>query len=338
MVEKVDNGWIISTPNKSKKCKYYQSLTDEEHKSIVSDFVKPPNIDDVYKEIIRIHKGGVRNNHTTKYFIRPLMNKVKLKSAAFSVEEVLENKELMGMVIGVIKSNPKVFCEKTLSGNIRTCFNLTTNQIAGVPTNYPIGSVRKILKNVKQGSNYLDFSCGWGGRLLGVMSMPVNYYGTDPNHLLCEKLIEISSIYKELNRITTSVNIKAIGSETFIPEWENLMDISFSSPPYFDLEDYKIGKQSINNKNYTQWLEEYWTPTIKNIYKYLKDDGIFGVNIKNIPRLNLKDDMLEIVENNGFIHEQNVELEVRNRNRVSMFGCNSNENIYLFSKLNKKKI
>lgn len=332
MVEKVKDGWIVHTDTKSKKCKYYYPLTDEDYKNMVDNFTAKPTIEKVKAELLKIHKGGVRNTHTTKYFIRKIMNKVKLKSAAFSVEEVLNNKELMGIVMGIIKSNPKVFCEKTIAGNIRTCFNLTTNQLAGVPTNYPIKSVRKVLKNVEMGSNYYDFSCGWGGRLLGALSSNVNYFGTDPNPLLCDELNNIAKLYKEVNKISTEVEIKNIGSEIFVKEWENIMDIAFSSPPYFDLEDYKLGKQSINNRNYQQWLNEYWTPTVKNIQRYLKDSGIFAINIKNLPKLKLKDDMLSIIDSIGFKHIGEVPLEVRNRTRVSMFNANSNENIYFFKK------
>lgn len=77
--------------------------------------------------------------------------------------------------------------------------------------------------------------------------------------------------------------------------------MAFSSPPYFDLEDYKIGKQSYNsNISYSMWKENYLTPTLINIYKYLIDDGVLALNIKNSKTYKLADDAKTIAEACGF--------------------------------------
>ena len=82
---------------------------------------------------------------------------------------------------------------------------------------------------------------------------------------------------------TGKVDIRAIGSETFVPEWEGKMDFIFSSPPYFALEIYKSENQSYKEgMTYEDWMNGWMKPTIENIHKYLKDDGIFAINIKDI--------------------------------------------------------
>ena len=79
------------------------------------------------------------------------------------------------------------------------------------------------------------------------------------------------------------------------------MGLAFSSPPYYNLEDYKIGNQSYKiGVTYDVWKMNYLIPTIKNIYKYLINDGFFCINIKNFKHYNLVEDVRIIAENVGF--------------------------------------
>ena len=90
----------------------------------------------------------------------------------------------------------------------------------------------------------------------------------------------------------------------FIPELENSIGFAFSSPPYFNLEDYKIGNQSWHEGvTYDSWKEEYLNKTIQNIYKYLIHDGCFAININNFNKYNNYDlvgDTYDLAISNGF--------------------------------------
>lgn len=93
--------------------------------------------------------------------------------------------------------------------------------------------------------------------------------------------------YKSTVDCKTNFHIYRQGSEKFIPQLENQIGLAFSSPPYFNLEDYKIGDQSYKpGVSYDSWKENYLEPTIKNIYKYLIDDGYFAININNFNNYN----------------------------------------------------
>lgn len=182
--------------------------------------------------------------------------------------------------------------------------------------------------------NYYDYSCGWAHRLLGSLSLEINYFGTDPNYLLVEKLKEISNLYKRINNINTIVDIKGCGSEIYQPEWEGKMGLAFSSPPYFSLEDYKIGEQSYNQGvSYDSWLSNYFVETVKNIHRYLIHGGYFLINIKNYDKYNLVKDTMDIIEKHGFVYKTFHQLKNIKRTN-SKGGLNDNsEKILVFIKL-----
>ena len=146
--------------------------------------------------------------------------------------------------------------------------------------------------------------------MLSSLKHNINYYGTDPNFMLVKKLIKINKNYKIVNNLDTScdptghasliTDIRCQGSEIFIREWTGKMGMIFSSPPYYRLEDYKIGEQSIKfltnltelnatklrlchgqdfvtdevqspyltklnaTKSYKKWLNDYIKKTVKN--------------------------------------------------------------------------
>jgi DNA modification methylase len=82
------------------------------------------------------------------------------------------------------------------------------------------------------------------------------------------------------------------------------MDVSFTSPPYFNLEIYANDNSAstINYNNYEAWLEQFVRPTIDNTYKYLKNGGYAMINIKNLTikgKQPLFDDWFKIFSDHG---------------------------------------
>ena len=147
--------------------------------------------------------------------------------------------------------------------------------------------------------------CGWGDRLFSALKNNVNYYGTDPNYILTERLQQFVKDWNNTIPQTflpnTNVSIRTTGSEILHKDMIGKIGVAFSSPPYFMLEDYRIGNQSCNeNTEYSSWLENYWRKTVKNIYQYLIDDGYFLVNIKNYNKFKLEEDTQKIAEEENF--------------------------------------
>ena len=259
----------------------YDELSEYEFEEIRSEYYKKPTLNEVKKEFLNIAKGGVKNTNITNYYVRDLLDKTTIYSNRWCIEDILNSKELLSYFWARTKMNDKVFLpNEGVRRKLDTAFRIGGRTIASRPSNFPIKTVDEILKKYNINNNYYDFSCGWGSRLTSALKNKVNYFGTDPNYLLTEKLVQLGNDYKNTLNQETIVDIRTQGSEIFVPEWENTIGVAFSSPPYYCLEDYKIGNQSYKEGiTYNQWKENYLVPTIKNIYKYLIPAGFFIINI-----------------------------------------------------------
>lgn len=257
-------------------CKHSFDLSNEKYDELKKQFYKKPFFKEVEKELINISKCGLRFAKIKQYYFKDLMIKTNVGDCYFTVEDVFENKDILGIFVSKIQNNPKVFDKSTEIGNIENCFRLCGHPISRLPSNFPIKTCYKILDKYNVNNNYFDFSCGWGVRLLASLAKKVNYYGVDPNYLLTERLVQLDKDYRNVVGREEVTKIYTQGAEEFIPELESKIGLAFSSPPYFNLELYNIGKQSCTKETtYHDWLNNFVRPTIKNIKKYLVNEGIF---------------------------------------------------------------
>lgn len=283
----------------------HKDLTDEEFEQISKEYYTKPEKEIVLSQLKKISEGGVMINHITNYYVKDLMAKTKIHFNNWTIEEALKHKPLMEFFAGKCAENKKVFPDnKSLEQNIETAFRLCGFKTASKPSNFPFKAADEILTQYNVNGNFYDFSCGWGVRLLSALRNGINYFGTDPNYILCERLKEIVTDYKSVCDCSSTVDIRSHGSEIFIPEWKDKIGLAFTSPPYYNLEDYQIGEQSYKpGVTYEQWKENYLKPTIKNIYRYLVEDGFLAININNFNKYNNYDlvgDTIKIATENGF--------------------------------------
>ena len=306
-----------------------------------NEYYKKPLMQDVKKEFVCISKGGTKNTNITNYYVRDLMDKTINIKTKWSIEDVINCDELLSLFWYRTTLNKKVFLDTdSVRRKIDTIFRIGAMGLVSRPSNFPIKKVDEILEKYNINNNWYDFSCGWGSRLTGALKNKVNYYGTDPNYLLTERLEHLANDYKNTINQDTIVDIRTQGSEQFNPDWENKMGLAFSSPPYFNLEDYKVGNQSYKEGiDYNEWLKNYLEPTIKNIYKYLIDDGIFLINIKNYNEYNLVEDTINIAKKVGFKYMETLPMELCKKSNIKEKSGFSgiNEQIYIFSKKEKLK-
>ena len=323
----------IEYKGRSVETKHYCEITDEELKEIREEYFKKPSIEQVRKQIATIAKGGVMNDKITRYFFRELMAKVQVSTAKWSIEEVFESKELTGMFKSKTLANKNVFPEtKTLAQNIERAIALGGKAYAQTPTNFPIKTMDQLLAKYNINNNFYDYSCGWGARLTSALKNKVNYFGTDPNYELVDRLYNLTEQWRNTITTNTKVDIRAVGSENFQPDWENKIGLAFSSPPYFNLEDYKIGNQSYKEGiTYQEWLDNYIIPTLENINKYLVNDGYFIINIKNIKGYNLEKDIVDL-SNKYFDYIETLTLKNIQRITPQKELMDNSEKIFVFKK------
>lgn len=303
---------MINYLGKTYKSEIRKELTDEEFNQIREDYYRKPDFNDVKNQFIKIENGGTKTNFITNYYVKDLMAKVKIHYNNWTIEEALNYKPLMEFFAGKCAKNKKVFPDdKPLSHNIETAFRLCGFKTCSKPSNFPFASADNILRQYNANGIYYDFSCGWGIRLLSSLRNHISYIGTDPNYELTERLIQMGDDYKEATGNNTLFKILTQGSELFISKLEGKVGLAFSSPPYFNLEDYKIGDQSWHDGvSYDDWKNGYLTSTIENIYRYLIADGYFAININNFNKYNnynLVGDTIQIAKSIGFkiydVHE-----------------------------------
>ena len=136
--------------------------------------------------------------------------------------------------------------------------------------------------NSLEGVNVLDTSAGFGARMSAALLTGANYYGIDPNKSLYLKLRECCDFYIKVGAVcdTQVCDIRCTGSEVFIEEWGNKMDVSFTSPPYFNYEFYSNdGFASTENlDNLRDWVRFFVLPTIYNTIYYVKSGGYIMIN------------------------------------------------------------
>jgi hypothetical protein len=120
----------------------------------------------------------------------------------------------------------------------------------------------------------LDFTCGWGGRLVGACALNIpNYIGIDINTNLINPYLEMRSFFKNISE--TNVDIFFENAVNF--DYSKITyDMVLTSPPYYFLEKYS------NNVNYSSKNEmknNFYIPVILNTYKYLQLGGHYCLNI-----------------------------------------------------------
>ena len=183
-----------------------------------------------------------------------------------------------------------------------------------------------------------DYSCGYGGRLLGVTSsnLQFEYVGVDPNTDTVNNL-RLLNEFIELAGGTPGEIHQSV-SEEFVPE---NIDCAFSSPPYFNLEKYSDEPTQCMNQfdSLDNWFEGYVAPTMQNIHQGLNDDGIFATNIADYktPKEEFKvvDRWIDTAEKLGFKHTETVKMMLNTRPGVGngkQEGVEKFEGIYVFTK------
>lgn len=210
--------------------------------------------------------------------------------------------------------------QKMIDSKIRINVNNLKNTIRSMNTvaevyNFRPLTARYIYENfVPQNGIVYDYSCGFGGRMLGaaISANSVKYIGTDPNTETHSNLLKLKDFLVDSGFEATRFEIYNECSEDFkLPELEGKVDAAFSSPPYYDIERYcdEPTQSWIKHRTYSSWFNDYMKKTIENIFFYLKPGGKFIINIKNIGSYALASDIQKISEAMNFKLIDTLELE-----------------------------
>ena len=176
------------------------------------------------------------------------------------------------------------------------------------------------------GAMVWDMSMGYGGRILGAIIADINYVGTDPAEKTFKGLQEIK---KDFGRENRHYFLNKCGSETFEPK-ENSLDFAFTSPPYFNWEQYgEEDGQSFNQYDGAEdWNNGFLRKTIQNAYRGLKKGKYMGLNVANIKsHKTFEDDTVRIAVEEGFTHTDTYKLQLSSQESGAKY-----EPIFIFQK------
>jgi hypothetical protein len=129
----------------------------------------------------------------------------------------------------------------------------------------------------------LDFTMGWGGRLVGAHALRLeSYIGIDTNTNLKQPYKNMLTFLREQEGNTdTPMDIQLYFQDAVQFDYSSIQyDTVFTSPPYYDLEVYrkkKYGKESFQDKE--EWHQKFYFPLFTETYKYLQYGGHFCLNV-----------------------------------------------------------
>lgn len=117
----------------------------------------------------------------------------------------------------------------------------------------------------------LDYSAGWGGRLLAAMSMNIPYIGIDANKNLK------TSYEKMINTFDAKADVTMIFQPSETVDFSKFKyDLIFTSPPYFMIEEYE---KMPAYKSKQAFLDLFFIPVTMSAWDNLLPGGNMALNI-----------------------------------------------------------
>jgi hypothetical protein len=187
----------------------------------------------------------------------------------------------------------------------------------------------------------LDFSSGYGGRMMGAMTSRLRYHytGIDPNTRTHAGLEALGELLMDQNQ-GSGYDMHNVPSEEFVPD-AGAYDAAFSSPPYFNLETYCDEPTQCMNRYpaLDEWFEGYVAPTLAMIHRALAADGVYAVNIADYRNgkaaYEIVQPWIDLSEQLGFRYVDRIDMLLTTRPGVGNDKANrptKSEGIYIFKK------
>lgn len=179
----------------------------------------------------------------------------------------------------------------------------------------------------------LDPCAGWGDRMTGALSSTCvkRYVGFDPNARLVPGYVRIQADFgntltsDERNCVTfdgaCNCEIYSLPFETGAERLGNeRFEFAFTSPPFFDYEDY-----SDENPSYKNWYKEFYEPLFSITEQHLIPGAFFAVHIDDTSAGKIQDFLFQRV---------NRITSFRYRGKIGLVGGKSGKirNVYLFQR------
>lgn len=165
----------------------------------------------------------------------------------------------------------------------------------------------------------LDFSAGWGGRMIASAILPnTSYIGIDTN-------INLRKPYeKMINELHAKKKVKMLWKDSSKVDYSKLhYDFVFTSPPYYTLEQYSYMPKY---NTFEDFINIFYKPVLLNVWKNLKYNGTMVLNLP----YNMYNETVKLI---GESHHS-IPLVISNRDRRKNGQKIYSEKIYIWNKIN----
>ena len=230
---------------------------------------------------------SVLGNRVVDYGTEKMRKKTKYRNK--SHYERWQDKVARDKVIKFARRLYKKGDKRTIEASIRGAIEL---QWGSVNTMRPAAAACAYKKN--KATKVLDFTAGWGARLVAAMAMDIDYIGIDANTSLkpgYDKIIKLLKPYSKSK-------VKMIYKKAETVDISKLKyDFVFTSPPYEYLEVYEnmenyekkgekvsqpYSSSRIKLDDSEKFYDEFMIPTLKRIYTHLPKGKHICLNMPDI--------------------------------------------------------
>ncbi|MDA3842786.1 MAG: hypothetical protein PF588_00265 [Candidatus Kapabacteria bacterium] len=269
-------------------------------------------------------------------------------SGGFSItDQFYDEKQFYTNVHAIIKKDRFKFLDnnskRSLSKIIRSGLRLVNgNQPIN---NFPANLAKWIYCKAAQKHGELndfwiyDQSMGYAGRLGGALAAAnsdhlqntrIHYYGTDVHKAINERYEMIRSYWEEYINPNLDFDLYAsvtpaesIFDDIKFAELKGCFDMSFTSPPYFNRENYSVDPEqschrydTYDDGTINSWKYGFLQRMIQNTYELLKDGGEMWINIADLKRqtgaspkyLPLQKDTIDLARKAGFTFKRRYKI------------------------------
>jgi hypothetical protein len=155
----------------------------------------------------------------------------------------------------------------------------------------------------RSGACVVDFSAGFGGRLVGCLTLNREYIGIEPSPKQVSGLTANVRAVKKLLPASSTAKILKGCAEDVLPRLPSgSADLVFSSPPYFDWERYSdCSTQSfVRYPSYDAWLAGFLGPCIEQSNRILTRRGRLVLNVSGRSRWPSVEDVVDLARRARF--------------------------------------
>ena len=282
----------------------YRNVTKQQ---AINDFLK-------LKKLVKgdFNPKSLIGNMTVDYGTEKSRRKTKYRNLSFV--DRWKNKTKRKKVIKFAKRLYSLHNPRSVFGSIISAINL---QWGTVNTMRPAAAA--LMYKKAKAKTVLDFTAGWGARMIAAMALDIDYIGIDSNKSLKKGYMKIVKLLKPYTK--SKVTLKFQKAETVDFKKLPKYDFVFTSPPYEYLEVYenmenyeskgKIKQPSSSNaikmEDSDKFYKDFLIPTLEKSYKYLPKGKTICLNIPDMMYKKLKSkwkaasytDTYEIVKRSG---------------------------------------